>query len=56
MEGFLALAISKSVLTRRSDSPYHLLTKSADETLKKVESHSVAQALAKKLLPVPGGP
>jgi len=47
MDGFYFLAISKSVLTRRSDSPYHLLTRSDDEIEKKVLSHSVAHALAK---------
>jgi hypothetical protein len=56
IEGFLSLASSKSYLTNFSDSPCHLLTKSDDETEKNVLSHSVAQALAKKLLPVPGGP
>ena len=55
-EGFFALANSKSCLTSFSDSPCHLETKSEDEMEKKVESHSVAHALAKKLLPVPGGP
>jgi len=33
-----------------------LETKSAAETEKKVELHSVAQALAKNVFPVPGGP
>jgi len=42
--------------THRSLSPIHLLTKSADDTLKKVDFASVATAFAKKLLPVPGGP
>ena len=55
-EGFLSLANSKSYLTIFSDSPCHLDTKSDDDTEKNVESHSVAHALAKKLLPVPGGP
>ena len=38
-----------------SDSPTNLEIKSDDETEKKVPSHSVAQAYAKKVLPVPGG-
>mmetsp|Transcript_14463 Transcript_14463/g.14522 ORF Transcript_14463/g.14522 Transcript_14463/m.14522 type:complete len:212 (+) Transcript_14463:486-1121(+) len=54
--GLLALAISKSDLTSLSDSPMNLLTKSLEETEKKVPSHSVAHALARKDLPVPGGP
>jgi len=33
-----------------------LLTRSDDDTLKKVLLASVATALARKLLPVPGGP
>lgn len=56
IEGFLSRAILNNYLINFSDSPIHLLTKSADETEKKVPSHSVAQALARKDLPVPGGP
>ena len=42
--------------THFSLSPSHLETRSADETEKKVELlASVATALAKKDLPVPGG-
>ena len=40
----------------RSLSPIHLLTKSDDETEKKVESASVATAFARYDFPVPGGP
>ena len=40
----------------RSDSPIHLLTKSDELTLKNVLCASVATALAKYDLPVPGGP
>ena len=40
-------AISKRLRTRRSDSPCHLETRSAEETEKKVESASVATALAR---------
>jgi hypothetical protein len=54
--GFFSLASSKRFLTSLSDSPYHLLTKSDEDIEKKVLSHSVAHAFARKLLPVPGGP
>jgi hypothetical protein len=56
IDGFFSLASSNSYLTSLSDSPCHLLTKSDEEIEKNVLSHSVAQALARKLLPVPGGP
>jgi hypothetical protein len=39
-----------------SVSPTYLDTKSAAEIEKNVASHSVAQALAKNVFPVPGGP
>ena len=39
-----------------SDSPTHLDIKSEEDIEKKVASHSVAHALAKKVFPVPGGP
>jgi len=39
-----------------SDSPTYLEIKSDDETEKKVPSASVAQAFARYVLPVPGGP
>mmetsp|Transcript_5136 Transcript_5136/g.8736 ORF Transcript_5136/g.8736 Transcript_5136/m.8736 type:complete len:222 (-) Transcript_5136:217-882(-) len=55
-EGFFSLAISNNCFTSLSDSPCHLLTRSEEEMEKKVLLHSVAQALAKKLFPVPGGP
>lgn len=54
--GLFSLAIVKSCLTRRSDSPIHLLTRSDDDTEKKVLFASVATALARNDLPVPGGP
>jgi len=38
-----------------SDSPTYLEIKSAEETEKNVPSVSVAQALARKVFPVPGG-
>jgi len=56
IEGFFSLAILKSYLIRRSDSPIHLLTRSEELIEKKVPSHSVAQAFARYDLPVPGGP
>ena len=54
--GFCSLAIVKSCLTSRSDSPIHLLTRSDDETEKNVLFASVATAFARNDLPVPGGP
>jgi len=56
IEGLRSLAILKSCLISRSDSPIHLETKSAEEIEKNVPAHSVAHALAKKDFPVPGGP
>lgn len=54
--GLLALAILNNVFISFSLSPTYLLIKSDEETEKKVALHSVAQALAKNVLPVPGGP
>jgi hypothetical protein len=48
-------AISNRLRTNLSDSPCHFDTKSADDTEKNVESASVATALARYDLPVPGG-
>jgi len=45
--GLASLAILNNYFTSLSDSPSHLLTKSAELTEKKVPSASVAQALAK---------
>jgi hypothetical protein len=45
-----------SVFINFSLSPTYLLIKSLDETEKNVALHSVAQAFAKKVFPVPGGP
>jgi hypothetical protein len=55
IEGFYSLAIEKRVLISFSLSPTYLEIKSADETEKNVPSASVAHALAKNVLPVPGG-
>jgi hypothetical protein len=38
-----------------SDSPTYFEIKSEEETEKNVPSHSVAQAFAKNVFPVPGG-
>mmetsp|Transcript_47027 Transcript_47027/g.124591 ORF Transcript_47027/g.124591 Transcript_47027/m.124591 type:complete len:342 (-) Transcript_47027:41-1066(-) len=56
IDGLFSRADSNRPRTKRSDSPIHLLTKSEEEMEKNVESASVAQALAKKDFPVPGGP
>mmetsp|Transcript_17118 Transcript_17118/g.65314 ORF Transcript_17118/g.65314 Transcript_17118/m.65314 type:complete len:224 (-) Transcript_17118:223-894(-) len=56
MDGACCLAISKRLRTSFSDSPCHLLTRSEELTAKKVASASVATALARYDLPVPGGP
>mmetsp|Transcript_34224 Transcript_34224/g.87535 ORF Transcript_34224/g.87535 Transcript_34224/m.87535 type:complete len:268 (+) Transcript_34224:622-1425(+) len=56
IEGARSRAMANSWLTSFSLSPIHLDTRSEDETLKKVESASVAMALARYDLPVPGGP
>ena len=56
IDGALSRAIVKSWFTSFSDSPSHLLTRSELEIEKKVEAASVATALARYDLPVPGGP
>jgi len=47
IEGLLSLAILNNYATSLSDSPSHLLTKSAELTEKNVPFASVAQALAR---------
>mmetsp|Transcript_4736 Transcript_4736/g.16654 ORF Transcript_4736/g.16654 Transcript_4736/m.16654 type:complete len:247 (-) Transcript_4736:192-932(-) len=54
--GFCSRAISNRLRTSFSLSPSHLETRSEEDTLKKVLFASVATALARKDLPVPGGP
>mmetsp|Transcript_82686 Transcript_82686/g.145928 ORF Transcript_82686/g.145928 Transcript_82686/m.145928 type:complete len:318 (-) Transcript_82686:607-1560(-) len=54
--GFFSRAISNKLRTSLSDSPCHLETRSEEETEKKVDAASVATALARYDLPVPGGP
>ena len=56
MAGLLSLAKSNNWLINFSVSPTYLLIKSEEEIEKKVASHSLAHALAKNVLPVPGGP
>lgn len=56
IEGFLSRASLKRVLISFSDSPTHFEIRSDEEIEKNVPSHSVAQAFARKVLPVPGGP
>ncbi|KAH3663659.1 hypothetical protein OGAPHI_005060 [Ogataea philodendri] len=54
--GAAALALSKMSLILDSDSPYHILNSSGPLTEMKLADTSVATALAKRVLPVPGGP
>ena len=56
MEGFFYLARANKDFIIFSASPTYLLIRSDEDTEKKVPSTSVAQALAKNVLPVPGGP
>jgi hypothetical protein len=56
MDGCFSLARLKRVLMSFSLYPTYLLMRSEEETEKKVPCASVAQALARKVLPVPGGP
>lgn len=56
IEGLFSLAKLNKALIIFSVSPTYLETKSAAEIEKNLASHSVAQALAKYVFPVPGGP
>jgi len=56
VDGAWNRAISNRSRTSFSDSPRHLDDNVAAETLKKVVLHSAATALARSVLPVPGGP
>jgi len=56
IEGAFSLANVNNALIYFSDSPTHLLIRSEEDIEKKVASAIVAQALAKNVLPVPGGP
>lgn len=62
IDGFFSLAIPNKVLINLdlmkyyfSDSPTYLEIRSEEDIEKNVPSASVAHALAKKVLPVPGG-
>ena len=46
---------AKLALTSFSEPPLHLLTMEDAEMLKKIVLHSVATALASRVLPEPGG-
>lgn len=50
------LAMTKSSLTMRLPSPMYFCTSSLPDTLMKVQSVWCATALARRVLPVPGGP
>ena len=52
MDGFFSLAILNSVFIIFSLSPTHFEIRSAADIEKKVASHSVAQAFARKVLPI----
>lgn len=54
--GAAALALSKISLTLASDSPNHIVNNSGPLTEIKLAEHSLATALAKSVLPQPGGP
>ena len=56
MDGFFYLAKLNRDLINFSLSPTNLLIKSEEDTEKNVPSASVAQAFAKYVFPVPGGP
>lgn len=56
IEFFCLRAYLKSFFTYFSDSPTYLDIISLAEIEKKTASDSVAQALARKVFPVPGGP
>jgi len=56
IHAFLDLAIAKSSLTILAPSPTYFYTSSLPITLIKQQSVLLAQALAVKVLPVPGGP
>lgn len=54
--GFFSLAKANKFFISFSLSPTYLDIRSLEDILKKVPEASVAQALAKKVFPVPGGP
>lgn len=54
--GLAYLALSKISRTLDSDSPNHMVSSSGPLMLMKLALHSFATALAKSVLPHPGGP
>mmetsp|Transcript_41486 Transcript_41486/g.103662 ORF Transcript_41486/g.103662 Transcript_41486/m.103662 type:complete len:245 (-) Transcript_41486:97-831(-) len=56
IEGSRCRATAKSALTSFSACPTHLEVRAEAEMLKNRQLHSVASALASRVLPVPGGP
>ena len=54
--GEAALALLNIFLTFASDSPNHIVNNSGPFILIKFAEHSFATALAKRVLPHPGGP
>lgn len=55
-QGLASLARWKTRRTFASDSPMYMLRSSGPLTEKKLSEHEVATALARSVLPVPGGP
>eukprot|EP01139_Manchomonas_bermudensis_P001219 Amastigsp_a1520_219.p7 type:complete len:104 gc:universal Amastigsp_a1520_219:1897-1586(-) len=54
--GAAARALSNSSRTLASDSPNHMVSSSGPFTEMKFAWHSLAMALARRVLPQPGGP
>lgn len=55
-QGLAYLALSNTSLTLDSDSPNHIVNNSGPLILIKLAEHSLATALANRVLPQPGGP
>uniref|UniRef100_A0A6B0ULM7 Putative secreted protein n=1 Tax=Ixodes ricinus TaxID=34613 RepID=A0A6B0ULM7_IXORI len=55
-QGAAALALSKTSRTLASDSPNHMVSSSGPLMEMKLAWHSLAMALASRVLPQPGGP
>ena len=56
MHGAAARALSNKLRTFASDSPNHIVNNSGPFTEMKFAPHSLATALAMRVLPQPGGP
>lgn len=54
--GIAVLTLSKMSLTLASDSPNHMVNSSGPLMEMKLAWHSFAMALARRVLPHPGGP